>query len=197
MEILDGKGEVRFRQLPRNQTAQNYLGGNSLFSVAVIDIPPQAKAGDYTVRITIEDRATKGKATLSRKGKVLPPAFGLIRVNTSADAEGHTPCPPVGIPGESLYINFLVAGFERDKDTRQPRLAATMRILDEAGKPTTGKPLEHTLESGVADKLPSVPMQFGLTLNRTGRFTVELTVEDRLAGRQARATFPIRVVAVD
>src|SRR5262245_12215284 len=31
MEILDGKGDVRFRQLPRNQTAQNYLGGKSMY----------------------------------------------------------------------------------------------------------------------------------------------------------------------
>jgi hypothetical protein len=197
MEVLDGEGNVRFRQLPRNQTAQNFLGGSSVFSAAFIDLPYTAKPGDYTVRVTIEDRATNAKATMEQKGKVLPPDFGLIRVGVSADREGLVPCSPVVELGESLYVNFAVTGYGRDKTGKQPQVEVAMRIFDENGKPTLARPLTGKVEGDVPEKLQAIPMQFGMTANHAGRFSVELTAVDRVSGKTARVNFPFRVVAVD
>ncbi len=40
-------------------------------------------------------------------------------------------------------------------------------------------------------------MQFGLTLNRAGRFTIELAAEDRLAGKTSRFSYGIRVLPLE
>jgi len=37
-------------------------------------------------------------------------------------------------------------------------------------------------------------MQFGLTLNRPGRFTLELTAMDRVNGKQASLSFPLQII---
>ena len=43
MEITDEKGEVFFKEGPRNSVAQNYLGGDLLPCAAHLEVPPGAK----------------------------------------------------------------------------------------------------------------------------------------------------------
>ena len=43
----------------------------------------------------------------------------------------------------------------------------------------------------------AVPMTFPLTLNRPGKFTVELTATDAVGNQTAKLTFPIKVLAAD
>ena len=44
---------------------------------------------------------------------------------------------------------------------------------------------------------PSVPAQFHVSLNRPGKFTVELEAIDTVAGKHAKLSFPIRVQSVE
>src|SRR5205807_10496991 len=106
IEILDPKGQVFYREGPRNAVAQNFLGGDTLPCASHVNIPPDTPAGVHPIRVTIEDRNTKKKATFEGKGKVLPKGFGLVRVGTFADREGKVPVPPVGVVGTTLYVNF-------------------------------------------------------------------------------------------
>jgi hypothetical protein len=197
MEVQNEKGETRFKQVPNKLQAQNYLGGTTLHSVAHLQIPMEAKPGTYTLRLTIEDRASKATKTFERKGKVLPADFGIIQVGTTADAEGISAVPPLGTLGQSLFVNFSVVGFERDKAKKQPDVVVNMRLLDEQGNPTMPKPLTGSAKSGVPDDYKLLPMQFGITLNRTGKFTVEITATDKLNSKTAKVSFPIRVTALD
>jgi hypothetical protein len=196
MEILDPKGQVFYREAARNAVAQNYLGGNSLPCTAQLVVPPDTAPGEYTLRVVIKDRKTNKTAKFEGKGKVLPRAFGLIRVGTFADREGKVPSAPVGVVGGTLYVNFAPVNFTRDKKTKQPSLLVKMRVLDEKGKPTFAQPLSGRANSGVPEEAAFVPMQFGLTLNRVGRFTVEIEATCELCGATSRVTLPLRVVAL-
>jgi hypothetical protein len=197
MEVLDGTGKSRFRQVPSNQQALNYLGGNTLQSVAELQLPVTAPPGDYTVKLTVTDRAAKTSTTLERKATVLPAGFGLIHVHTSADREGHVPTSPVGTLGEPLYINFAVVDFQRDGAMKQPNVEVALRVLDDKGAPATGRSQTGKADRDIPADLKIIPMQFGLTLNRLGRFTVELTATDKLSGKSSRVSFPVLVVALD
>ena len=43
----------------------------------------------------------------------------------------------------------------------------------------------------------AVPMSFPVTLNRAGKFTVELTATDAVGNRTAKLSFPIKVLDAD
>jgi hypothetical protein len=197
MEVLDGSGNPRFRQAPHNQTAQNYLGGNTLHSIAQVQVPLESKPGEYTIKLTVEDRAAKTTATLQRKARVLPLDFGLIHVHTSADREGLVPIAPVGVVGEAVYVNFAVTGFQRNGPKAQPNIEVTLRVLDDKGKPTNAVPLTGTANKDIPAEFKIIPLQFGLTLNRLGQFTVELSATDKLSGKSSKVSFPIKVTTVD
>jgi hypothetical protein len=194
VEILDPKGQLFFREAPHNATAQNHLGGNSLPCAAQIAVPLDAAPGEYTMKVTIRDRKADKTVVFENKGKVLKRDFGLIRVGTFADRGGKVPWTPVGVVGESVYVHFAPVNFARDKSTKQPSLAVKMRILDEKGKPTFAEPLTGRVNSDIPEDLHILPMQFPLTLNRAGRYTIEIEATCELCKRTARVSLPLRVL---
>jgi hypothetical protein len=195
MEVRDPKGEVYYKEGPHTAKVLNFLGGDSFPCSSQINVPPDTPPGVYTIRVTIQDRATKNTVVFDGKGKVLKKDFGIVRVGTFADREGLVPVPPVGVVGSSFYVKFAAVGFARDKATKQPSLRVTMRILDDKGKPTFAKPLEGKVNSDVPAEELLVPLQFGITLNRVGTFTVELTATCELCGKTKSVSFPLKVVA--
>jgi hypothetical protein len=195
MEILDGSGMSQFKQAPRNEQAMDYLGGGMLQSVADVQIPLNAKPGNFTIKLTITDRSNNANQTLTRKVQVLPADFGIVHVHTSQDREGKAAVAPVGSLGEPLYVNFGVVGFQRD-GKKQPNIELAMRVLDDKGN-AAGAPLSGKADREVPESLMVVPLQFGLTLNRVGRFTVEVTATDKLSGKSAKVSLPIRVMGSD
>jgi hypothetical protein len=194
IEALDKSGKKIYRQGPRVAKAQNYLGGKGLPAAAHLVLPPNQAAGEYTVKITVEDPTAKTSKTLTRPFKVLPAGFGLVQVVTSAEVEGKVPVAPVSVVGGALYVNFSVVGFQRDRGSKQPSLEVTLRLLDEQGKPTMARPPVGKVNSDVHPELKVVPLQFAVTLNRVGRFTVELSATDALSGKSAKVSFPLKVV---
>src|SRR5688572_3572900 len=152
IEVRDGDGEVFFKQEPHNAVAQNFFGGASLPCSAHVEIPVSAKPGTYTWTVTIQDRLSKQSASLTGKGAVLAPEFGLIRIGTYADAEGKVPVPPVGVVGETLYLNFAAINFARTKK-KQPDLKVELKILDENGKATFAQPITGHVKSDIPENL--------------------------------------------
>jgi hypothetical protein len=195
MEVLDDKGDLHFKLGPTNSTAQCCLGGDTFLCSANLVVPLDTKPGIHTLRVTIRDRATDKSATFAIKGNVLARDFGLVRVGLFADQLGKVPAPPVGVPGQVLFVNFSAVGFERNKTKGQPDIEVSLKLLDDKGKPTLEHPLKGRANADVPENLHLVPMQFGLTLTRVGRFTVQLSATDRHNGKTAQVSFPIRVVA--
>ena len=102
--------------------------------------------GKYTMKVTVTDMADKNKttATMSRDFQVLPKKFGFVRVELTTvpvgPREQTLPAAPLAVPGQTLLVNFALAGFDIDSKTMQPDLAVEMTVRDEAGKATTSAP---------------------------------------------------------
>lgn len=193
IEIRDAAGKIFYEQRPYNSVARNYFGGNSLPCSVHLEIPLDAKPGVLDWKVTVVDRTSKQTATLAGKGKVLPADFGIVGVGLFADSETRVPMSAVASVGDSAYMHFSAVGFARHKDTKHPNVEFSLRILDEKGQPTMAKPLVGKIDSGVDPKEPLLGVQFGLSLNRVGRFTIELTAEDKISGKRSQVHYGIRV----
>jgi hypothetical protein len=197
MEIRDTDGKVVYEQRPYNSVARNFFGGTTLPCSAHIDIPLDMKPGAVDWKITVTDRTTKKSATLEGKGKILPADFGIVNVGLFADAEAQVPMSAVGVVGDSAFLRFSAVGFERAKDKKQPHVHVSMRILDEQGKPTMAQPLTGKIDADVAADARYLPMVFGITLNRAGRFNLEVTAEDRVAKKSSKVSYALRVLPLE
>ena len=56
--------------------------------------------------------------------------------------------------------------------------------------------MTNAIKKDVPAKAPVVPMAFPLSLNRPGKFTVELLARDEISGKTAKTSFPISVHSV-
>jgi hypothetical protein len=197
VEVTNDKGQLIYKLGPTNAVAQNYLGGNSLPCSAHLDVPLDSVAGVHHFKVTVTDRQTNKSVSLEKKGKVLAPDFGLVRVGTYADREGKVPVAPIGVCGETIYLSFAPVSFGRDKATKQPNLHVSMRVLDDKNQPTFPKPLTGTVNKEVPEDLKVLQMQFGITLNRVGTFTIELDAHDKTSGKSAKVRLPLKVVSLN
>ena len=197
VEVTDDKGQMIYKQGPTNSVALNYLGGNSLPCSAHLEVPLDSIPGTHHFKVTITDRQANKSVSLEKTGKILGRDFGLVRVGTFADREGKVPAAPIGVIGESIYLSFAPVGFARSKTTKQPDLHISMRVLDDKGQPTFTKPLTGTVNKDVPEDLKFMPMQFGITLNRTGQFTIELDATDKISGKSAKVRLPLKVVSLN
>jgi hypothetical protein len=149
------------------------------------------------VKVEVEDIATKKKIELVKKFDVAAREFAIVRPNTSIDLEAKIPAPSVAaVPGQAVWFHFGVVGFKRDEKTKKPNIALEWRVLDEGGKPTLDKPIpgEINENSNIDENWSLIPNSFLLTLNRVGKFTVEIKAVDKLAEKTATLKFPITVI---
>jgi hypothetical protein len=196
LEVTDASGKSLFTQEPANLEATASLGGDTIPAFARIDVGLSQGAGEHNLKVTVLDRATGRKGALTRKFTVLPRGFGLVRLALTADAEGGIPLPVLG-SGGTAFVQFGAVGFGRDKDSKQPNLRFSVRVLDDKGKPTVAKDRTSEVSKDVPANFLAVPMTFPLTLNRAGKFTVELTATDGTSRQTAKLTFPIQVLNAD
>jgi hypothetical protein len=190
-EVADAKGKVLFKKDPRDLEAPVGLGGDSVPAFCHLDVGLQSPPGEYTVTVTVVDLPTKHSQQLKRTVEVLPKDFALVRAKTTRDQEGQFPVVVPGA-GEGLWVSFGAVGFGRG-DGKQPDLTFDMRVLDESGKPVQAKPVVVHVNKDVPADAALVPAQFLLSLNRSGKFTVELTAADKVDGKKAQLTFPLNV----
>jgi hypothetical protein len=191
-EVLDAANKTVHRQTPLELEAVHALGGNRLPAYAQVDIGLKQPPGEYTLKVLVGDRANRKSQTLTQKFTVLPPAFGLVRIATSANAEGTIPAGLLG-SGQTVWVNALVVGFARDNASKQPNVALQLRVLDENGKATTAKPFTGSITKDLAADAPFLPLQFQMALNRPGKFTLELKANDQLANKSVTQVLPITV----
>jgi hypothetical protein len=192
-EVTDASGKSIFKERPQNRDVIAALGGNQLPAFAQVVIGQQQPAGDYTLKVTVTDQASRKTQTVEQKFEVLKPDFGLVRLGASGDPDGQVPCGLL-TAGHSLWISCAVVGFQRNAADMQPKVTVELRILDDANnKPTMAKPFSGTINKDVPAKETSLPIQFHVALNRAGKFTLELKATDQLSGKTATQSFPITV----
>jgi hypothetical protein len=193
LKVTDSKGDLQFKQDPTKLQANNALGGDSMPAFANIKIGLNQEPGSYKVTVTVNDLAAKTSAELTQSYDVLKKDFGLVRLSTTLDPDGKIPAP-LPAAGQTLLVNFAAVGFDRKSE--QPNLEVTMRVLDDQGRPTVAKPFTGAVTKGIPKQVLAVPMQFALTLNRAGKFKIEVKATDKVSGKTATLTFPLTVSKV-
>jgi hypothetical protein len=191
-EVTDSSGKSIFRQPPQNQEMVTVLGGHEVPAYAQVAIGINQPAGEYKLTVTITDRATNKSKSATQTFEVLPAAFGLVRLALSADPDNRIPVGSL-FAGQTIFLHGAVVGFQRDGGSGQPKVVVEMRVLDEAGKPTLAKPFSGTIEKDVPAKDIALPFVFVASLNRAGKFTLELSATDKISGKSTTHSFPFVV----
>ncbi len=194
MEVVNKDGKSQFKADPTETVLWSSLGGPRLPAYAHALLGTDMAPGEYTINVKVEDIETKKTAELSKKFQVAATEFGLVRVNTSYDARGDMQAPAFAVAGQSIYLNFAPVAFKRDDKTKQPNIAVEMRVLDESGKPTLEKPIPGAVKDNVPEALSLIPMNLMLTLNRAGKFTIEVKATDKIANKTTTLKLPITVL---
>jgi hypothetical protein len=198
MEVVDAANKSIFKQDPRELNDFIPLRGNSIPARAFVTIGLDQDPGNYTCRVTVEDPKTKAKDTLSVKFEVAKRDYGIVAVYTTYDVEGKVSAPATGVVGQTIFINFSVATFQRDPKTKQPHVDFEFQILDEKGTPTLAKPGTHTQDdkslTKVDEKDGAFAMRFPLFMSRPGKFTARITATDRVAKKTATYELPVFIL---
>lgn len=192
MELTNAQGKTFYKRDPADTVAFNALGGSRVPAFAYTELGIDTPEGEYTLRVVVKDRGGK-EVSLNRKFQVVAKDFGLVRLQNSYDPEGRLSAPPIGVAGQSFFINFFAVGFKREGQKMQPNLALEMRVFDESGKPTLAKSATGEAKEDVPLDWNLVPMQFILPLNRSGKFTVKLKATDMVTKKTAELSFPLTV----
>jgi hypothetical protein len=200
LEFLDKDGKTppgAAKREPVPQETVNTLGGNRVPALANavvgLDMPP----GEYTVKITVTDLANKKTGTLSRKFEVLPKRFGVVRVGFAY--ETGQAAPPLGVVGQNLIFQFTAVEIGLDEKNKQPNIAAEITIVDEAtGKPTLTQPLQGQVQEVTDEvrKLRVLPMSCPISLNRPGKFKVQLSVTDKVSRKKAEQVLDLQSIEI-
>jgi hypothetical protein len=188
---LDDKSTV-VSQAPQKLETLTVFGGNRAQGMVHLDIGTEQPPGNYSMKVTVTDRANNASQELTHKFTVGKPRLALVRLRTSSDENGDFPVPVLG-EGQTLWFNFGIIGFARDASTKQPSLQFEFNVLDEAGKPTMAKPFVTTFNKEVPEKNLAIPQHFPLSLTRAGKFTIELGVTDLVTKKSDKLTFKLNV----
>lgn len=196
MEVIDKDGKATLKQDPFEKIELVPLGGNRVAARAFVTLGVDHPAGEFTMKVTVTDRADKNKAsqTLERKFEVLAPDFGIVAIYGSLDERGQTAAPTTGVVGQAIFINYTAVGFKRDADKKQPNLHFEMVTLDENAKPLMKKPLFHD-GIDLDEKLPNYTVRFLLPMTRPGKFTIRLSCTDTVTKKTASVDLPVLILA--
>jgi len=195
MEVVDAAAKPIFKQDPRDLADFVPLRGNVMPARAFITIGLDQPAGAYTCNITVTDPKNKSSDKLTVKFEVLKRDFGVVAVYTTHDERGAFSAPTTGTVGQTVFVQFSVASFQRDPKTKQPNVEFEFQILDDKGQPTLGKPRTHIQDSMVDEKEGAFAMRFPLFMSRPGKFTVRITATDKVANKKASYELPVTVLA--
>ncbi|CAN5611042.1 hypothetical protein BH11PLA2_BH11PLA2_47160 [soil metagenome] len=206
MEVNDKNAKQMFKQDPSDKVDYVPLGGNKLPGRAYVLIGQDMEPGTYTLKLTVTDNASKQTKSFEKGFEVTKKDFGIVGCYPSVDVHGQVPAPTTGIVGQSIFIQFAIVGFEKDKDEKkkdpkngfQPNVTVEFTPIGDDGKPTLAKPEIYTQNSDSQIKLEpndaAINVRFLLPMTRAGKYTVRLKATDN--NTQKTATFDLPVVVV-
>ncbi len=193
MEITNGKGSQIFSDGPKDGEAYLSLGGTTMPAYARSLITKDQDPGEYTVKVTITDRANKASTDMTRKFKIKKSEFGIVQPGLKlAGEQGIVDTPPSFAVGQTPIVHGYVGNFGRDKKNNQPDLEITFSVL-EKDKPTTKKPAVQVINDKVDPKQDFLELSYPVDCNRAGSFVIVMTATDKVSGKTDKKEFPITV----
>jgi hypothetical protein len=205
MEVTNPAGRVILEQKPTARVEFAPLRGNRLPGRAYVIVGLDETPGVYSCKLSVTDTVTKLTANLAVKFEVLKKEFAIVAVFTSHDQKGEISAPTTGQVGDTRWIQFTVASFERDPKTKQPNVYIEFQFFDEKGKALLVNeknelvPRKHEQDEKslppVKDGDGAFTLQFPVFLNRPGKFLVEMTAHDKVTGKKFLYKLPLTATA--
>src|SRR5262249_56179194 len=110
------------------------------------------------------------------------------------EEEGAMSGPTTGLVGQTIFVQFSVASFQRDSKTKQPNVEFEFNVHDEKGQPTLGQPGKHFQNAGVPEDKGAFAMRFPLFMSRPGKFTLTIKATDKVANKTATYDLPVTIL---
>lgn len=191
LTVEDGAGKVIGTEDYGNGPARLGViaGGKSRFAFRVA-IPTDQAAGNYKAKLVLGDVIGKSTVTIEQSYKVLPAAFGLIRLEAGRGPFGASPTPCSGNVGEVLFLGFQLVGVSKGKEgTGAADL--TVEVQDSTGK-VLGKPQQNAF-SDMSTNEP-VQLRFELPLDHAGQYKIVFKAVDKNSSKTTTLTVPVTVI---
>jgi hypothetical protein len=179
------KEKIWSKESPNEMDAQ--LGGDRLPGDLQLIMGRDRPAGQYVLRMTIQDRIGGETKSFTHSFELLKTGFGIVAVQA----------PAIAFPGQPYLVNLALIDFTLDAN-KNPKGSISMKVMDEAGK---------ELPLGLSNKFPEdltdafdlkkenvLPMHFPLFPNRPGRFYVEFTAIDAVGNHTSTVRYPLLVL---
>jgi hypothetical protein len=174
----------------------NVLGKGTFRAWAIWQVPRDTDSpGEYTLKLTLKDRATGKSATHSKKFEVKKTELGFVQLRLLAPQRDEMPVPPVCVAGQKILLHHWLVGFQSDPKEKQVSVAITIRVLDESGQPTLVKPFKGDVKGDEKDA-PGIMvlLPYPMDLNRPGKFKIELSAVCNVSGKKAKETLDLTVL---
>jgi hypothetical protein len=194
MEVLDAAGKPIIKQDPQELRDFVPLRGNRLPARAFVTVGLDQEPGPCSCKITVTDPVRKASNSFTVKFEVLKREFGIVAVFCSHDEPGAISAPTTGLVGQTIFVQFTAASFQRDPKTKQPNVDFEFNVLDEKGQPTLAQPGKHTQNAGVPEDKGAFAMRFPLFMSRSGKFTLTIKATDKVANKTATYDLPVTIL---
>ncbi len=186
---------------PREMVEFVPLRGNKMPARAFVTIGLDQPAGSYTCKLVVTDTKSKTTGNLSLKFEVAKKEFGVVAVYTTYDQRGELSAPTAGQVGQTIYVQFSIAAFERDVKTKQPDVEVVCQIFDDKNAATLVTPRKHIQDAKALQTVKETDgafaLQFPMFMNRPGKFVVEITAEDRVTKKKTSYKLPVTVASAN
>jgi hypothetical protein len=188
LEFYDAKNNRVHSKKNEIQNLIPDLGGTSFPGLLNAIMGDDQKPGKYTLKLKIVDQNSKKTAEYSYPFELLPRSFGTIRVMA----------PAFGVPGGEYAVQFALLELPLDAKGN-PNVDVTMKILEEGSKTELSKPAvlnfpKHLPDDTNLKERNLVPVLFPIYLNRAGRFTIEVDIDEKQKGKKTKLRFPLTVL---
>ena len=195
-DVTDAKGKSIYKQEPRDLEVPLSLGGNSVPGYSQIDCGLEQPAGKYTLKLTVvrslrrqedgdvharfrdrraaasvwcgfcDDARPRGALPVERRGQSAKHAYGC---NSASSASSAT-----------RLANSQTSPSNCKSSTTTTSRSASRRPA--------------RISKDVPDNVTMLPIQFLLSLNRAGKFSLVVTATDQLSRKTTKTTLPLTVL---
>jgi hypothetical protein len=201
MEVTNPAGKIIIDQRPSDRLDFAPLRGNRIPARAYVTVGLDDEPGQYRCKLTVTDPSTRQSADLTVTFEVLKKTFAIVAVYTTHDPKGEIAAPTSGFVGDTLWIQYTIAAFERDAKTMQPDVGIQFQFYDENGNAilvdarNQPVPRKHIQDAKTVPPVKVGAGTFGLRfpvfLNRPGKFVVQMTATDNVSGKTFTYKLPL------
>ncbi len=172
------------------------LGGQTFTGNARLNVGERIPPGEYTFTVTVHDKLSGKEASFQRKLTAKPAGFQIVAPQFFYDADGKVPAPAGGLVGQNLHFKLRAIGFDRDEGKIDTVMM--VQVFDAEGEELLPKPIVAELRTEDVEtvkKVTSLNFNGNLALNRPGKFTLRITLNDRLGKKTTQFETPLEVRA--